>query len=122
MLFFARFRDLPRWAALPRGIIISSSPPAYFMTQSALTIWTNAKFPDEVRAELDANVAPHRLIYAVETNQSNLAAAPVDAQLAVADIAFGQPDAEQAMRLSNLKWVHLTTAGYTAYDRDDFKT
>jgi phosphoglycerate dehydrogenase-like enzyme len=92
------------------------------MTQSALTIWTNAKFPDEVRAELDANVAPHRLIYAAETNQSNLAAAPVDAQLAVADIAFGQPDAEQTMRLSNLKWVHLTTAGYTAYDRDDFKT
>jgi phosphoglycerate dehydrogenase-like enzyme len=93
----------------------------YFMTQSALTIWTNAKFPDEVRADLAANVAPHRLIYSTETNQSNLAAAPVDPQLAVADIAFGQPDVEQAMRLNDLKWIHLTTAGYTAYDRDDFK-
>jgi phosphoglycerate dehydrogenase-like enzyme len=92
------------------------------MTRSALTIWTNAKFPDEVRSGLAANVAPHRLIYAGETNRSNLAAAPVDSQLAAADIAFGQPDAEQAMRLDNLKWIHLTSAGYTAYDRDDFKT
>ncbi|HKQ73465.1 MAG TPA: D-2-hydroxyacid dehydrogenase [Blastocatellia bacterium] len=92
------------------------------MAQSALTIWTNAKFPDEVRATLAANVAPHRLVYATESNQSNLAAAPVDPQLAAADIAFGQPDAEQAKRLDNLKWIHLTSAGYTAYDRDEFKS
>ena len=91
------------------------------MTQSALTIWTNAKFPDDVREDLAANAAPHRLIYATDTNRSILAAAPVDPQLAAADIAFGQPDADQAMRLDNLKWVHLTSAGYTAYDRDDFK-
>jgi phosphoglycerate dehydrogenase-like enzyme len=91
------------------------------MTPSALTIWTNAKFPDEVRSALAADVAPHRLIYAGETSRSNLAAAPVDPQLAAADIAFGQPDAEQAMRLDNLKWIHLTSAGYTAYDRDDFR-
>src|SRR5215467_8784933 len=91
------------------------------MTRSALTIWTNAKFPDEVREELAANVAPHQLIYATEANRSNLAAAPVDPSLPAADIAFGQPDAEQAMRLDNLKWIHLTSAGYTTYDRDDFK-
>src|SRR5262245_10981350 len=92
------------------------------MTPSALTIWTNAKFPDEVREALTANVAPNRLIYATDANRSNLTSAPVDPQLAAADIAFGQPDAEQAMRLENLKWVHLTSAGYTAYDRDDFKS
>lgn len=92
------------------------------MTPSELVIWTNAKFPDDVRTALAAGVAPHRLIYATEANESNLAAAPVDRSLASADIAFGQPDAEQAMRLDNLKWIHLTTAGYTAYDRDDFKS
>jgi len=73
------------------------------MTRSALTIWTNAKFPDEVRSALAANVAPHRLIYAGESNRSNLAAAPVDSQLAAADIAFGQPDAEQASNCVNSK-------------------
>jgi phosphoglycerate dehydrogenase-like enzyme len=92
-----------------------------FMTQSVLTIWTNAKFSDEVRTALEAKVAPHRLIYATEANESNLAAASVDPRLAEADVAFGQPDAEQAMRLDKLRWIHLTTAGYTAYDRDDFK-
>jgi phosphoglycerate dehydrogenase-like enzyme len=87
-----------------------------------LTIWTNAKFSDEVRAALTANVAPHQLIYATEASESNLATAAADRRLAAADIAFGQPDAGQAMRLDNLKWIHLTSAGYTAYDRDDFKT
>jgi phosphoglycerate dehydrogenase-like enzyme len=91
------------------------------MTQSTLTIWTNAKFADEVREALAANIGPHRLIYATEANESNLAAAPIDPKLAAADIAFGQPDAEQSMRLDNLKWIHLTTAGYTTYDPDDFK-
>ena len=67
----------------------SSSPPN-FMTRSALTIWTNAKFPDEVRSALAANVAPHQLIYATETNRSNLAAAPVDPQLAAAWKALKQ--------------------------------
>ncbi|HEU0186102.1 MAG TPA: D-2-hydroxyacid dehydrogenase [Blastocatellia bacterium] len=91
------------------------------MTRSALTIWTNAKFSDEVRTALEAKVAPHRLIYATEANESNLAAAAVDPRLAEADVAFGQPDADQVMRLDKLRWIHLTTAGYTAYDRDDFK-
>jgi phosphoglycerate dehydrogenase-like enzyme len=91
------------------------------MTQTSLTIWTNAKFPDEAARMLAENIAPHRLIYAAETNPLNLASSQVDANLEQADIAFGQPNAEQAMTLDKLKWIHLTTAGYTAYDRDDFK-
>ena len=38
-----------------------------------------------------------------------------------ADIAVGQPDPMQVMNLPRLKWVHLTTAGYTRYDRDDIR-
>lgn len=91
------------------------------MTRSALTIWTNAQFPDEVRAALAAGVTPHQLVYATKVNRSNLAASPADPQLGAADIAFGQVDVEQAMRLDNLKWIHLTSAGYTAYDHADFK-
>jgi phosphoglycerate dehydrogenase-like enzyme len=67
-------------------------------------------------------VAPHRLIYAAETSALNLASSPVDLQLAGAGIAFGQPNAEQVMKLDDLQWVHLTSAGYTAYDRDEVKT
>src|SRR4029079_15699801 len=44
-----------------------------------------------------------------------------DPRLAAADIAFGSPDPQQVIGLDNLKWVQLTAAGYTPYDRDDLR-
>jgi len=41
--------------------------------------------------------------------------------LAEADIAFGQPDPEILMSSSRLQWAHITSAGYTRYDRDDLR-
>lgn len=38
-----------------------------------------------------------------------------------ADIAFGQPDPEFALQCPKLRWVHLTTAGYTRYDGAAFR-
>ena len=89
------------------------------MNQTPLTIWTNAQFTADVAQALAARVAPHRLLTATETNPLNLTASPLDPRLAEADIAFGQPDAQQIQSLPRLRWVHLTTAGYTAYDRAD---
>jgi phosphoglycerate dehydrogenase-like enzyme len=83
-----------------------------------LTIWTNTQFADDVTRALHERLAPHRLVYAQAVNASNLAAAPLDAALAEADIAFGQPDAKQIQTTPRLRWVHLTSAGYTAYDND----
>ncbi len=86
------------------------------MNQTPLTIWTNTQFADDVTRALHERLAPHRLLYAQATNASNLAAAPIDTALAEADIAFGQPDAQQIQTTPRLRWVHLTSAGYTAYD------
>jgi phosphoglycerate dehydrogenase-like enzyme len=91
------------------------------MNQRKWTIWTNAKLPAEAAKKLDESVLPHRLVYASEMSSLNLKASPPDLQLAEADIAFGQPDAEQIMLAANLRWIHLTTAGYTPYDRDDLR-
>ena len=41
--------------------------------------------------------------------------------LAQADLAFGQPDPETVITSARLRWVHLTSAGYTRYDRDDLR-
>jgi phosphoglycerate dehydrogenase-like enzyme len=60
------------------------------------------------RRALEAGVPPHRLLGA-------------DAPLEDADVAFGQPDAGRAASASRLSWVHLSTAGYTAYDRPAFR-
>ncbi len=92
------------------------------MEKQNLTIWSNAKLPVGVAGHLAASVLPHRLVYADETSALNLTVSPPDSQLAGADVAFGQPDAEQLCQLPNLKWIHLTSAGYTPYDRDDVRS
>jgi phosphoglycerate dehydrogenase-like enzyme len=91
------------------------------MMHKMLTIWTNAQFPGEVAQALAEGAEPHRLVYATQMNSSNLAGSQNDPLLEEADVAFGQPDASQVMRLERLQWVHLTSAGYTAYDRDDLR-
>jgi phosphoglycerate dehydrogenase-like enzyme len=66
-------------------------------------------------------VGGHQLVFSSQLHASNLVAGQPDAELANSDIAFGQPDPDFAMRCPGLRWVHLSSAGYTRYDRDDFK-
>ncbi len=91
------------------------------MEHPQFAIWTNANLPVKEAEQLAASVLPHRLLYATEMSSLNLQACPPDLQLAQADIAFGQPDVDQILRSPKLKWIHLTTAGYTPYDRDDLR-
>ncbi len=89
---------------------------------SQLTIWCNTKFAPSILNPLRASVAPHRLVMASSPESSNLAGSARDPALADADVAFGQPDPDQVLELPRIKWVHLTTAGYTRYDNELFKT
>lgn len=41
--------------------------------------------------------------------------------LALADIAFGQPDVKTLMESPSLRWAHISSAGYTNYDRDNVR-
>jgi len=88
----------------------------------SLTIWCNAKFPEEAMAVLKAGVGLHRLLLPQTLHASNLAAGQADPLLKEADIALGQPDPSQVIALPNVRWVHLTTAGYTRYDTQAFRT
>ncbi len=91
------------------------------MAKDKLTIWCNATFPAEITAKLKAAIVPHELIFPAKLAATNLSAGEADPNLAHADIAFGQPDPDQVVKLPNVKWVHLTSAGYTRYDTDRFK-
>jgi phosphoglycerate dehydrogenase-like enzyme len=85
-----------------------------------LNIWTNTPLPDSSLARLVAAIAPNQLL--VSTQPTNiLSAGSADPLLADADIAFGQPDPDQLLNLPRLKWLHLSTAGYTRYDRPDLR-
>ncbi|MEA2734833.1 MAG: hypothetical protein QOE14_1284 [Humisphaera sp.] len=90
--------------------------------QQQLNIWCNAKFPEPAMARLRAALRDHRLIEASAASASNLDAGSADPQLEQADVALGQPDPDQVMRLPRLKWVQLTTAGYTRYDTGELRT
>ena len=88
-----------------------------------LTIWTNAALQPAPRARLESALAAsgHRLLVSAQATASVLAAAAPDPLLAQADIAFGQPDASACRDLPRLRWVALTSAGYTRYDNEETK-
>lgn len=90
-------------------------------TRRGLTIWTNAALEPAARARLEAGVAAggHRLVFSQNANASVLAAGGADPLLAGADVAFGQPDAAACRELARLKWIALTSAGYTRYDNEE---
>jgi phosphoglycerate dehydrogenase-like enzyme len=92
-----------------------NSPPP-----TSLTIWCNATFTPGAMNELRRGLSGRLLLSARPTG--NLASAGPDPLLEGADVALGQPDPQQVMSLPRLHWVHLTSAGYTRYDRDDLRS
>jgi len=92
------------------------------ISHESLTIWCNNYFAPTQRTEqalLREGIGEHRLMM----NDSRQDGATGDAERALldADIAFGAPDPETVMRAEKLRWIQLNSAGYTAYDRDDFR-
>jgi phosphoglycerate dehydrogenase-like enzyme len=86
-----------------------------------LTIWCNMQFAGRALELLNEGTRGHRLVFSEVQSRSSLAAAGRDAALATADVALGQPDAEMVMESTRLRWVHLTSAGYTRYDTAEFR-
>lgn len=70
---------------------------------------------------LQDGVAPHTLVLSRLASDSLLPPTPADEELSQVDVAFGQPDVGSILRSRTLRWIHLTTAGYTRYDTADFK-
>jgi phosphoglycerate dehydrogenase-like enzyme len=87
----------------------------------SLTIWCNAKFTEPATRLLTDGLRTHRLIFSAQASASVLVSGQLDPTLADADVAFGQPDVEQCMASPKIRWLEVTTAGYTRYDRADFK-
>ncbi|MDX2040039.1 MAG: D-2-hydroxyacid dehydrogenase [Acidobacteriota bacterium] len=86
-----------------------------------MNIWCNAFLNAESKTKLCEAVGEHRVIFgdgtlAAWANSGESATLPDDAE-----IAFGQPDPEQLIRGKQLRWAHLSSAGYTAYDRADLR-
>jgi phosphoglycerate dehydrogenase-like enzyme len=89
--------------------------------KTPLTIWCNMTLPEGPRAALLAGLGPHRLAWATNLAPLNVFTGKPDPALAEADIAFGQPEGSQCAELPRLRWVHLSSAGYTPFDTPPIK-
>ncbi len=87
----------------------------------SLTIWCNAQFNAAATRLLAEGVAGHRLVTSAGTSANVLQAGAADPALVAADLAFGQPDAADCLRAPRLRWVEVTSAGYTRYDTPEFR-
>ena len=84
-----------------------------------LTVWTNQDLPSEKLAWLQEQILPHILVQTNASAVNNLTAGGQDESCTTADIAFGQPSVEDLLAPNSLKWIHITSAGFTRYDRED---
>ncbi len=87
-----------------------------------LKIWTNHSFTSGGNSELNTlreNLGEHDLFVFPPTE--NGAGGKSAEALKAADIAFGTPDADAVLAAENVRWFHVNLAGYTPYDRKDFR-
>lgn len=87
----------------------------------ALKIFSDPQMSDAAARMMRETVAPHEIIVPKNRPSSVLAAAEPDPALPFADIAFGQPDIESIRRSTSLKWVQVSSAGFTRYDTPEFR-
>ncbi len=86
-----------------------------------LKIFSDLAVDDDIRRLLEDGVAPHQVIRPAKPAASVLAKSEPDPALTEADIAFGQPDAAAVLVSPRLRWIHLTSAGYTRFDTPGFR-
>jgi phosphoglycerate dehydrogenase-like enzyme len=91
------------------------------MRAKMLKIFCDLTAEQETLTLLKQGVAPHEIIFPAKRAASVLSKSGPDPALADADIAFGQPDAAAILQASKLRWLHLSSAGYTRFDTPEFR-
>ena len=87
-----------------------------------MNIFVDLEMPTSALEILRAGTAGHQLIFPKMPTASVLAKATPDPQFASAEIAFGQPDLAAIANAPHLKWIHVSSSGYTRYDTPAFRT
>jgi phosphoglycerate dehydrogenase-like enzyme len=86
-----------------------------------LTIWSNGVFKPEAARLLEEGTRRHRLVIAESASAAVLVPGRRSATLADADIALGQPAVADCLEHGRLRWLEVTSAGYTRYDTPEFR-
>jgi len=86
-----------------------------------LKIWCNGDFGPEGMALLEDGTRGHSLVLPGERHSSVLTPGRSDPALLSAHVAFGQPAPGDCMEAPDLRWVEVSSAGYTRYDTEEFR-
>jgi phosphoglycerate dehydrogenase-like enzyme len=84
-------------------------------------IFTDLQASPEQIAWLRQGLAPHELLLPASGASSVLADLPTDPLMREADIVLGQPRVDAVLASPNLKWLQVSSAGYTRYDTPEFR-
>lgn len=84
-----------------------------------LKIWTNHSFTSNDLEEFRQNLSEYELFIFPPSENGTIGEAANALQ--TAEVAFGTPDADAVLKAENIKWFQVNLAGYTPYDRTDFK-
>lgn len=88
----------------------------------SLRIWCNLSLPTDMIGQFSKILQGHELLMSNTPATAVWASASTeDPLLATADVALGQPSPQQAINTPSLKWVHLSSAGYTAWDTPEIR-
>lgn len=88
---------------------------------NGLRIFSDTAFAERAMDLLRDGVAGHELVFPLKPAASVLAKSEAGPEIETVEVAFGQPDVADVMRAKNLRWLHLTSAGYTRYDTPEFR-
>ena len=92
------------------------------MITTSLRIFCDAPLSASALKILKQGTSAHELVFPPRAAESVLVRTEPDPALATAEIAFGQPDVEGVFNAESLRWIHLTSAGYTRYDTPEFRS
>ena len=84
-------------------------------------IFSDAQLGETAARHLTESSSPHTIVVPAKRPASSLDLPEPDPAFGTAEIAFGQPDLDSIRNSSRLKWIHLSTAGFTRYDTPEFR-
>lgn len=86
-----------------------------------MRIWCNSEFIPEAMDLLAEGTKDHTLVLSDKRSISVLAGGDPDASLRGAEVAFGQPNPSDCIAEPGLRWIEISSAGFTRYDTDNFR-
>jgi len=95
--------------------------PTLTMPAKTLKIFSDLTAEPETLMLLKRGVAPHEILFPAKPAPTVLSKSESEPALAEADIAFGQPDAAGVLEAPRLRWLQISSAGYTRYDTPEFR-